>query len=72
MERNTRSDVYQRTIEEQNQKLEKYQAKLRGVLSIIYGFLSLSIECETTKLLGRDNTYGKAKKIIWFLFPARV
>jgi len=26
----SRSDVYQRTIDEQNQKLEKYQAKLRG------------------------------------------
>jgi len=29
MER-SRSDVYQRTIDEQNQKLEKYQTKLRG------------------------------------------
>ena len=26
----SRNDVYQRTIDEQNQKLEKYQAKLRG------------------------------------------
>jgi len=26
----SRSDVYQRTIDEQNHKIEKYQAKLRG------------------------------------------
>lgn len=44
MER-SRSDVYQRTIDEQNQKLEKYQAKLRGdwfILSLIIVLLLLT------------------------------
>ena len=35
MER-SRSDVYQRTIDEQNQKIEKYQTKLRGYWLPIY------------------------------------
>lgn len=35
MER-SRSDVYQRTIDEQNQKIEKYQTKLRGDLFMLY------------------------------------
>jgi len=37
MER-SRSDVYQRTIDEQNQKLEKYQTKLRGYYLHSYVF----------------------------------